>query len=184
MDKKSINMLSNSQPVKEERLINYIIKIVGNYYDMDDNYCYTKYRKREIVFSRQVAMYLIMKYSKKITLEKIGSKFGNKNHATVLHAKKIVQGMIDTYANVKKQIEEIENIVKLNYIAIDKSVRLNNDFYFIDFNDHHSIKINNNKGIILSGFTEEELLRIIKIIENITDQRDHKNTGLYILEKK
>lgn len=183
MEKKQIDMLSDSTPVKQYRIMNYIIKIVGNYYEMKDNYTYTKNRKREIVFARQVAMYLISKYSS-MTLEKIGSKFGNKNHATILHAKKTIAGMIETYNDIKNQIEEIENLIKLNYIAIDKSVHLSNDFYYIDFNDHHSIKINNRKGIILTGFTEYEKTKIIESIAGIVDQREHKNTGLYILEKK
>lgn len=183
MDKKQIEVLSDSNPIKQQRIMNYIVKIVGNYYEMQENYTYTKNRKREIVFARQVAIYLLCKYSS-MTLSKIGSKFGNKNHATILHAKKTITDMLETYNDVKTQIEEIENLIKLNYIAIDKSVHLNNDFYYIDFNNHHSIKINNRKGIILTGFTEYERSKIMDSIAGIIDQREHINTGLYILEKK
>lgn len=180
---KKIDILSDSQPIRQQRIISYIISIVGNYYDMDDNYYYTKYRKREIVFARQVAMYLTCKYST-MTLGKIGAKFGNKDHATVLHAKKVVKDLIVTYDKIKKQIEEIENLIKLNYVAINKSLHLNKNFYFIDFNDHFSIKVNNHKGLILTGFTKEEIDQISNVINGIIDQKEHKNTGLYILEKK
>jgi hypothetical protein len=51
-------------------------------------------RKREIVKARQAYMYFLTKYTTK-TLYDIGLETARRNHATVLHACKTVQNMID-----------------------------------------------------------------------------------------
>jgi chromosomal replication initiator protein len=68
-------------------------------------------RKREIVQARQVAMY----FSKSLTkssLAKIGAQIGGKDHATVLHACKTVNNLMDTDKHFKSQIEDIEKKLK------------------------------------------------------------------------
>ena len=61
---------------------------------------------------------------------------------------------------------------------------LNKDFYFIDLNSFTSIRKGNKKSIILTGFNEEETARIINILEDNVEVRNHVNTGMYVLEKK
>ena len=65
-------------------------------------------RKREIVQARQIAMYFAKKYTKD-SLTNIGNVIGKRNHATVLHACKTVQDLIETDKNFRRTIEEIEN---------------------------------------------------------------------------
>jgi len=177
-------MLSNSRLVKEDRIIEYIIAIVGKFYNVSNIYTQIKSRKREYVYARQIAMYLISKYST-ATLEKIGAQFAGKDHATVLHAKKVINNLIDTDRNIKAQIKDLENIIKLNSRAISDNIDLNEHFYYIDFNNYISIKITNNKGLIVSGFSDQEIKKLKQFLElKDLETRDHKNTGLYILEEK
>jgi chromosomal replication initiator protein len=68
-------------------------------------------RKREIVQARQIAMYFAKKYTKD-SLTNIGNVIGKRNHATVLHACKTVQDLIETDKSFRHTIEEIE--IKLN----------------------------------------------------------------------
>ena len=177
-------MLSNSRVIKEDRIIEYIIIIVGKFYKVSNIYTQIKSRKREYVLARQIAMYLISKYST-ATLEKIGYQFNGKDHATVLHAKKVVNNLIDTDRNIKAQIKDLDNIIKLNSRAISDNIDINEHFYYIDFNDYTSIKISNNKGMILSGFSDQEIKKIkeLFLLKDI-ETKDHENTGLYILEEK
>jgi len=72
----------------------------------------SKTRKREIVQARQVAMY----FSKNLTkssLATIGAQIGGKDHATVLHACKTVNNLIDTDKRFRTQITEIEKKLKM-----------------------------------------------------------------------
>lgn len=54
-----------------------------------------KSRKRELVESRQVAMYLSRRNTKE-SLNKIGAAIGGKDHATVIHACKTVEILLET----------------------------------------------------------------------------------------
>ena len=65
--------------------IDFIQKIVCDYFGIPVDRISSKTRKREVVQARQLAMY----FSKKLTkssLASIGLQCGNKDHATVLHA--------------------------------------------------------------------------------------------------
>lgn len=173
-------ILEESKDKIDERIVNYIVFIVGKYFDVQENYYNTKNRKREIVFARQTSMYLILKYTD-LTLKKIGKFFG-KDHATVIHGKNTVLDLIESDKKIENQIKELENIIDLKSKSMIEQISLDNDFYYIDFNNHVSIKLKNDKGIILTGFTEDEINELKKDFE-IINSREHKNTGLYILEK-
>jgi chromosomal replication initiator protein len=67
-------------------------------------------RKRDIVESRQIAMF----YARKLTvksLQQIGKEFGNKDHATVLHACKVVENLCNVNKNFKIKFDKIEKLL-------------------------------------------------------------------------
>lgn len=64
-------------------------------------------RTREVAQARQIAMYLCKQHTKS-PLAGIGAALGGKNHATVLHACKTVQNLIETDKIIRQQVEEIE----------------------------------------------------------------------------
>jgi hypothetical protein len=90
---------------------------------------------------------------------------------------------MDTDKEIKNQVYELEQVIQLNIKAITENIDLAKDFYYINFNDHHSLMLEEGKGVILGGFSEEELLKIKEFFANVIESREHKNTGLYILEK-
>jgi chromosomal replication initiator protein len=96
---------------KREVSIDYIQKVVCNYFDVPVDSLQSKTRKREIVQARQVAMYF-SKTLTKSSLATIGSQIGGKDHATVLHACKTVNNLVETDKQFKNQIEEIEKKLK------------------------------------------------------------------------
>ena len=98
-------------PSAEVFVLSYQGKLVKTMNNEDAIYCITeavcktfkcskgdlmlKSREREIAFPRQICHY----YARKLTtlsLSKVGSRLGKKNHATVLHSCKTYQGLIDT----------------------------------------------------------------------------------------
>lgn len=88
-----------------------IISKVCAHYDFDESVIHTKSRKREIVQVRQIAMYLAKKHTD-ISASKIGMLIGNRDHATVLHACKIVKDLIEVNKSFKSEIEDIEAALK------------------------------------------------------------------------
>jgi chromosomal replication initiator protein len=90
-----------------ELSIDYIQKIVSDYFSIPLEMMHSKTRKREIVQARQIAMY----FSKNLTkssLATIGSQIGGKDHATVLHACKTVGNLYETDKRFRAYIVEIE----------------------------------------------------------------------------
>ena len=87
--------------------IDYIQKVVCDYFDLNIDSLKSKTRKRNIVQARQLAMY----FSKQLTkssLANIGAQCGEKDHATVLHACKTVNNLADTDKTFRVYVEDLE----------------------------------------------------------------------------
>lgn len=91
--------------------IDSIISKVCAHYNLDESAIHTKTRKREIVQVRQIAMYLAKKHTDHSS-SKIGQLIGNRDHATVLHACKMVKDLIDVDKAFKAEMDEIEIMIK------------------------------------------------------------------------
>jgi len=92
--------------------IDFIQKIICDYFNIPVDQLNSKTRKRDIVQARQLAMF----FSKKLTkssLATIGLHCGNKDHATVLHACRTVTNLIDTDKNFRTFADEIEKKIKV-----------------------------------------------------------------------
>ena len=92
--------------------VSYIQKVVCDYFNLNSDAITSKTRKREIVQARQIAMYFA-KNMTKLSLATIGAQIGGKDHATVLHACKTVNNLIDTDRQFKGYIDEIEKKLKM-----------------------------------------------------------------------
>ena len=91
---------------KREVSIDYIQKIVSDYFQMDVDTLQSKTRKRHIVQARQLAMFFAKKLTK-ASLASIGSQIGKRDHATVLHACKTVDNLSSTDKQFRKYVEDI-----------------------------------------------------------------------------
>ncbi len=110
LTKEMIDKLIKS--TKREISIDYIQKVVCNFYNIGLDLLQSKTRKREIVQARQVAMFF-SKSMTKSSLATIGSQIGGKDHATVLHACKTVNNLIETDKRFRLQVDEIEKKLKM-----------------------------------------------------------------------
>jgi chromosomal replication initiator protein len=92
--------------------IDFIQKVVSDYFDLPIDLMKSKTRKREVVQARQIAMY----FSKSLTkssLANIGMHCGGKDHATVLHACRTVNNLMDTDKKFRSYIEELEKKISV-----------------------------------------------------------------------
>ncbi len=91
--------------------IDFIIKTVTEHFHINPNDIQSKRRNKNIVFPRQIAMYL----SRDLTnhsLPEIGRAFGGKDHTTVLHSCKKIDNDIIKNAELKKSIEKLISDLK------------------------------------------------------------------------
>jgi chromosomal replication initiator protein len=87
--------------------IDYIQKVVCDYFDLPIELLKSKTRKREIVQARQIAMYFAKKMTKS-SLASIGAHCGGKDHATVLHACRTVNNLQETDKHFRKYLDDLE----------------------------------------------------------------------------
>jgi chromosomal replication initiator protein len=92
--------------------IDFIQKIVCDYFNLPLDLINSKTRKREIVQARQLAMYFSKKHTKS-SLATIGLHCGNKDHATVLHACRTVNNLIETDKQFRTYVEELDKKLKM-----------------------------------------------------------------------
>ncbi|HNS17281.1 MAG TPA: chromosomal replication initiator protein DnaA [Bacteroidales bacterium] len=92
--------------------IDYIQKVICDYFGLASDAIHSKTRKREIVQARQLAMYFAKKHTKS-SLATIGLQCGNKDHATVLHACRTVNNLIETDKQFRIYVEELDKKIKL-----------------------------------------------------------------------
>ena len=97
---------------KREVSIDYIQKVVSDYFQMDVSTLQSKTRKRHIVQARQLAMFFAKKYTK-ASLASIGSQIGQRDHATVLHACKTVDNLSSTDKQFRKYVEDLSKKLTL-----------------------------------------------------------------------
>lgn len=68
-------------------------------------------RSHNIVFPRQVAMYLSRELTD-LSLPKIGSEFGGRDHTTVMHAQDKIRKLMSAQRDVYNQIQQLTNAIK------------------------------------------------------------------------
>ena len=100
--KKAVRIIEN-KPIT----IDKIISKVCEHYKMDESVLHSKSRKREVVQVRQVAMFLAKKHTE-ISAAKIGQYIGKRDHATVLHACKMMKDLLAVDKSTQEDIEKIE----------------------------------------------------------------------------
>ena len=95
--------------------IEYIQKLVCDYFTIPVEQVKSKTRKREIVQARQISMF----YAKDLTkssLKTIGMHFGGRDHSTVIHACQTVNDLMETDKKFKADIDEIGKRIKMNLV--------------------------------------------------------------------
>jgi chromosomal replication initiator protein len=114
MNKKTITLELAKQMIDKfvkntnhEVSIDYIQKVVCDYFDLPIELLKSKTRKRQVVQARQIAMFFAKSMTKS-SLSSIGMHCGGKDHATVLHACRTVNNLIETDKKFKASVQELQ----------------------------------------------------------------------------
>lgn len=79
------NLIKNSAKPKKTVAIKDVIKLISDFYNIDEESVYNKNRKKEVVRPRQIIMY-ILREDYNISFPSIGEKMGGRDHTTVIHS--------------------------------------------------------------------------------------------------
>ena len=103
------NFVKNSS---REISIEFIQKLVSDYFGVSVDLMKSKTRKREIVQARQITMFLSKSFTKN-SLKTIGEHFGGRDHTTVIHSCQTVKDLMDTDNLFKESVLELQHKVQL-----------------------------------------------------------------------
>ena len=95
----------------KEISIDYIQKVICDHFDLQVEKIHSNTRRREIVIARQLAMFFAKKHTK-ASLASIGTQCGKRDHATVLHACKTINNLIETDKSFKSMVDELDKKIK------------------------------------------------------------------------
>src|SRR6056297_1942676 len=99
----------NSSP--REVTIDLIKKEVSNYYKIEVKEMESKKRTQNIVFPRQIAMYLARNMTES-SLPQIGDEFGGRDHTTVIHSHNKIKEKFENDIDFQKTIKKLKSKIK------------------------------------------------------------------------
>lgn len=105
------NTLKNNIKPKKSVAIKDVVKIISDYYNLEESSVYEKTRRKEIVKTRQVIMY-ILREDFNVSYPLIGQKLGGKDHTTVIHSYLKVKTDLKTDPQLMQEIEQIRIMFK------------------------------------------------------------------------
>jgi chromosomal replication initiator protein len=104
--KKIIKQVENEDVTAEE-----ILKTVSNKTGVKISDIKSQKKDKDIVLSRQIAMYLARKMTS-LSFPDIGEKIGGRDHSTVIYSNNKIRQNIESDPSLKNTIEEIEDALK------------------------------------------------------------------------
>ena len=105
------NLLKNNMKPKKNMAIKDVVKIVSEYYKLEESSVYEKTRKKEIVKARQVVMYLLRE-DFSVSYPLIGQKLGGKDHTSVIHSCLKIKTDLKNDPQLLQELEQIRIMFK------------------------------------------------------------------------
>lgn len=90
-----------------------IIRRVAHFSDVTPDDLVGPSRRQPLARQRQIAMYLCREYTD-LSLPKIGKAFGGRDHTTVLHAVEKIKGLMQTDADIYKDVTSLSHDLRTN----------------------------------------------------------------------
>ncbi len=104
-------LLKNSIKPKKTVAIKDVVKVVADFYNLEELEIYEKTRRKEIVKARQVVMY-ILREDFNVSYPLIGQKLGGKDHTTVIHSHLKIKNDLKNNTSLVQELEQIRVMFK------------------------------------------------------------------------
>jgi len=99
------------QGIEPRRIkIEDILRIISRHYGVSKSDLLSQRRHRSVVWPRQIGMYLAKQLTQR-SLPEIGRRFGNRDHTTVLHAIRKIDGLLGDNVRLRDEIDELKKIL-------------------------------------------------------------------------
>jgi chromosomal replication initiator protein len=99
------------QGIEPRRIkIEDILRIISRHFGVSKGDLLSQRRHRSVVWPRQIGMYLAKQLTQR-SLPEIGRRFGNRDHTTVLHAIRKIEGVVAGDAGLREELEELKKLL-------------------------------------------------------------------------
>lgn len=103
------SLVKNSAKPKKNVSVHDVVKMVADFYSIDEESIYEKTRRKEVVKPRQVVMY-ILREDFNVSFPSIGQKLGGRDHTTVIHSCEKVKNDLQKNSVLSQEIEQIRSM--------------------------------------------------------------------------
>ncbi|MCI0542243.1 chromosomal replication initiator protein DnaA [bacterium] len=103
-------VIKNSVVPKKTASVKDIIRIVSEFYQIEEGMLYEKTRRKEVVKPRQIAMYLLRE-DYNISFPTIGERFGGRDHTTVIHSCEKVKSDLKSIPGLSEDLSQIRSML-------------------------------------------------------------------------
>lgn len=107
--KKTLSDLFNTK--EKEITPDLIKKIVSKYYNVKISDLESPKRSQNIVYPRQIAIYLIRQNCPTFSFPKIGEEFGGRDHTTIMHSYEKIEKEMESVPNLKATIIKLQDLI-------------------------------------------------------------------------
>jgi len=104
-------LIKNNIKPKKSVSVKDVVKIVSDFYNIEESSIYEKTRRKEIVRARQVVMY-VLREDFNVSYPLIGQKLGGKDHTTVIHSFSKIKNDLKTNSQLTQDLEQIRLMFK------------------------------------------------------------------------
>ncbi len=100
------NVIKNNIKQKKNVSVKDVVRIVADFYDIEEDIIYEKTRKKEVVKPRQIIMFLLRE-DFNVSYPSIGQKLGGRDHTTVIHSCEKIKGNLKHDGVLGQEIDRI-----------------------------------------------------------------------------
>lgn len=98
--------IKNTSKPKKLLSVKEIVKVVCDFYSIEESFVYEKTRRKEVLKPRQIAMF-ILREDFNISYPTIGQKLGGRDHTTVMHSCEKVKVDIKNDLSLMQEVDQI-----------------------------------------------------------------------------
>lgn len=104
------HILKNNVKPKKILSVKDVVRVVSEFYNIDEDSIYNKTRRKEVVKPRQVVMY-ILREDYGISFPSIGDKLGGRDHTTVIHSYEKMREEIKSNQILNQEINQLRTMI-------------------------------------------------------------------------
>lgn len=104
------DLIKNNTRTQKTTTPKEVVKIVADFYNIEEEIIYEKTRKKEVIKPRQVIMY-ILREEFNISYPSIGEKLGGRDHTTVIHSCEKIKNELKNDSVLMQEINQIRSML-------------------------------------------------------------------------